>query len=107
MATRFHGLVERRATVPLTADDLAHLEALRSQPELRVALGELCDAPVDADVSPTEAALLHALLSAGWRALQNEMARDGYQVMAAERQEPTALRQDQARRRPPVWANEG
>lgn len=106
MAMRFHHPVERRVTLPLTADDVDHLESLKQNAELRGALRALTDAPVDGVQSPTEAALLHALLSAGWRSLHGEAEADGYHAMAAERQASTTERRAQARRRPAAWADE-
>jgi hypothetical protein len=107
MATRFHLPVRRRAPVPLTADDVARLQLLRESAAMRRALHRLSDDPVAGDaVSPTEAALLHAVLEAGWRALEADLEEVGYAALGRERHASADERRAAARRREPSWSAE-
>jgi hypothetical protein len=107
MATRFHLPVDRRVPLPLTADDLSRLDQLKQSLVSRRALRVLSDEPVDdASASPSEAALLHALVEAGWRALEHGVEETGYAQVAAARGASAAERRGDARRRKPEWAAE-
>jgi hypothetical protein len=107
MATRFHLPVRRRAPVPLTASDVERLELLRASAEMRQALHRLSDDPIDGEAaSPTEAALLHAVLEAGWRSLEADLEGAGYAALGRERQASVDERRAAARRREPAWSTE-
>ena len=107
MATRFHLPVDRRVPLPLTADDLTRLDQLKKSLESRRALRVLSDEPVDGgSASPSEAALLHALVEAGWRALEHGVEEAGYAQLAAEDRASAAERRGEARRRQPSWVAE-
>lgn len=107
MATRFHEPVRRRVPVPLTDADDARLAAVREDPAIRRVLGALSDAPLDAPgASPTEAAMLHAILEAGWRALDRELQTSAYAQWGEERQAAHDSQRASARRRAPSWAAE-
>ncbi len=107
MTTRFHLPVDRRVPLPLTTYDLARLELLKQSLQSRRALALLSDEPVDGELtSPSEAALLHALVEAGWRALGHGVEDSGYAQVAAEQGPSAAQRRGDARRRQPTWANE-
>lgn len=107
MSTRFHLPVNRRVPLPLTADDLARLDSLKRTPGSRRALGALSGEPVDGEsASPSEAALLHALVAAGWRALERGLEENAYAEVALERETSADGRRGEARRRQPAWADE-
>ena len=107
MATRFHLPVRRRAPVPLTASDDERLQLLRESAAMRTALRRLSDDPIDGEAaSPTEAALLHAVLEAGWRALGLDLQEAGYAALGRERQASADERRAVARRREPAWSKE-
>lgn len=107
MATRFHLPVRRRAPVPLTATDVERLALLRDSTAMRAALRRLSDDPVDGEaVSPTEAALLHAVLEAGWRSLEADLEEAGYAAWGRERQASADEHRAAARRREPAWSRE-
>lgn len=91
-----------RKSIPLTADDVAALDALRASAMHRVALAERSGLSIAADDS--EASLLHSLVVAGLRAVNEEVEAIGYLEMAAERSR--SKRKASARRRTPDWADE-
>jgi hypothetical protein len=94
-----------RKSLPLTARDLRDLDILRGSPARRGALASLVDIEVGETLS--EAQLLHAVLEAGLRAVEERIEEDGYARIAAERSETEqAARRAVARRRRPSWADE-
>ena len=91
-----------RKSLPLSARDLDDLATLRGSAAHRAALSHLVDIEVRGDTS--EAGLLHAVLEAGIRAVQQQVEDQGYAQIAAEMD--VAARQGSARRRRPSWADE-
>lgn len=91
-----------RKSLPMSARDVEDLKKLRSSPELREAL-----AAVSAEViteTSSEAAMLHAVMKAGKRAVREHLESVGYAEIAQQREEYN--RQAVARRRRPTWADE-
>jgi hypothetical protein len=91
-----------RKSLPLSARDLEDLDKLRGSEAHRAALSHLVDTEVSRDTS--EASLLHAVLEAGMRAVQQQVEEEGYAEIAADMN--AAARQASARRRRPSWADE-
>ncbi len=91
-----------RKSLPLTDRDMQDLARLRRNKAHLDALGRLVRA--DLDESSSEAALLHAVMEAGLRAVREQVEADGYAAIAAER--APEERRRVARRRPPAWADE-
>lgn len=91
-----------RKSLPLTAQDVADLAALRESEAHRDALQALSGAAVT--TTDSEASLLHSVLVAGLRVVRERAEEAGYAQMAAERN----VQQDRAfaRRRRPSWAEE-
>jgi hypothetical protein len=93
--------------VPLTASDVERLQLLRDSTARRQALRRLSDDPIDGETaSPTEAALLHAVLEAGWRCLEADLEGAGYAAWGRERQASADERRAAGRRREPAWSTE-
>lgn len=103
--TRLQARVVRRPSLPLTDADERALELLRDSPAYRRALAELSGEDV-ADVEPSEAALLHAILVVGQRAVHDVAAEAGYAAMATDQAAQADDRRAEARRRQPSWADE-
>ena len=91
-----------RKTLPLSPQDVDDLRKLREHPAHAAALARLV--PGHLGASPSEAALLHALMEAGLRAVQQEVEEVGYAQIAVDMQ--AAERKAMARRRQPSWADE-
>ena len=91
-----------RKSLPLSARDLEDLAKLRGSEAHRAALSHLVGSEVGGDTS--EASLLHAVLEAGMRAVQQQVEEQGYAQIAAEMD--VTARQASARRRRPSWADE-
>lgn len=90
-----------RRSLPLNERDLAGIERLRGSEQHRAALARYSSAPVTA--SSSEAAVLHAIMEAGLRAIREQVEEQGY-TQIASRQDYD--RQAVARRRRPTWADE-
>jgi hypothetical protein len=101
MSTRLNQQTVRRAGLPLTERDLADLEAIRNAPE-REAVGRAADTELPSG-DLTEAALLHAVFTAGLRALRRAMDDAGYAQLADDDEYMDEMRRI-ARRRRPGWA---
>lgn len=86
----------------MSARDLEDLEKLRNSHELREALSAVSSEPINENTS--EAALLHAVMEAGKRAVREHVESVGYTQIAQEREDYN--RQAVARRRRPTWADE-
>ena len=91
-----------RKSLPLSAKDLEDIAKLRGSAAHRSALSHLIDTDVSGDTS--EASLLHAVLEAGLRAVQQQVEEEGYAQIAADID--VSARQASARRRRPSWADE-
>lgn len=91
-----------RKSLPLSELDQRRLATLRRSAGHRKALEELLDARVSHSVS--EAALLHALMTAGLKAVEERVEADAY-AQLAEQMDPST-RKALARRRRPTWADE-
>lgn len=91
-----------RKSLPLSQRDVDDLATLRRSARYRAALAKLSHEPVSEDSS--EAALLHALVGAGMRAVSESVEEEGYEAMAADYS--IAQRKAFARRRRPTWADE-
>jgi hypothetical protein len=103
MATRLNQQTVRRAGLPLTERDLADLESIRNAPE-REAAARAADTELPSG-DLTEAALLHAVFTAGLRALRRAIDDAGYAQLADDGEYMDEMRRI-ARRRRPDWANE-
>jgi hypothetical protein len=103
MATRLNQQTIRRAGLPLTERDLADLETIRNAPE-REALGRAAETELPPG-ELTESALLHAVFTAGLRALRRAIDDAGYAELAADSEYLDEMRRI-ARRRRPDWADE-
>lgn len=90
-----------RKSLPLSERDLHDLAVLRGSHAHRVALSQLAD--VDVTEQSSEAAMLHAVLEAGIKAVERLVEDAGYAQIAAA---ATEDRQATARRRRPSWADE-
>ena len=106
MSIRMAEPVVRRPNVPLTAQDEADLELLRTSRAHREALAALSssDSPIEARLS--EALLLHLVLAAGFAQIRRLVEEDGYRQLAEDYAADAADRRAVARRRPPAWAQE-
>jgi hypothetical protein len=91
-----------RKSLPLSERDLHDLALMRGSVAHRAALSRLADVDVNEDSS--EAALLHAVMEAGIRAVAQQVEAAGYAELAAGMD--TANRKSTARRRRPTWADE-
>ena len=106
MTSRTVGAVVRRPNLPLTAKDEADLALMSTTPEYRQALSALApDAPAP-ESSATEAALLHAIFTAGIVAIRSRAEEEGYRRLAQERAATVPERRREARTRKPRWAAE-
>jgi hypothetical protein len=103
MATRLKQQTVRRAGLPLTERDLADLEAIRNAPE-REAVGRAADTELPSG-DLTEAALLHAVFTAGLRALRRTIDDAGYARLADDGEYMDEMRRI-ARRRRSDWADD-
>jgi phosphoribosyl-dephospho-CoA transferase len=106
MSARLNEPAERRTALPLTARDLADLEKLREPGPEREALNTIVfSLPAEGDVS--ESLLVHAVFTAGLRAVQEQAEEIGYAQLAAQQ---AASGEDAERRliagRRPRWADE-
>jgi hypothetical protein len=88
--------------VQFAAKDLEDIAKLRGSAAHRSALSHLVDTDVSGDTS--EASLLHAVLEAGLRAVEQQVEEEGYAQIAADID--VSARQASARRRRPSWADE-
>lgn len=105
MVSRLNQATERRAPLPLTARDLADLAKLRMPSPEREALSDLADVPLADEVS--EALLIHAVFTAGLRAIREAAEARGYAQLATQ-DEASGEAVDRrliSERRPP-WADE-
>jgi hypothetical protein len=105
MQFRLNQATERRSPLPLTARDLADLAKLRMAGPEREALSDLADVSLADEVS--EALLIHAVFTAGLRAVREAAEARGYAELAAQEEASgeTADRRLISERRPP-WADE-
>lgn len=101
MTSRLHQPTERRTPLPLTARDIEDLARLRAQTPEREALRDLADVPLADEVS--EALLIHAVFTAGLRAIREAAEARGYAQLAAQEEASgeTADRRAISQRRPP------
>ncbi len=93
-----------RKSLPLTDRDLDDLARLRESPMLRDALAAL--AQVRLTESTSEASLLHTVLVAGLRAVQERAQEAGYAELGDDYRTEDVQRRAAARRRRPAWADE-
>jgi hypothetical protein len=91
-----------RKSLPLSEHDLGDLALVRASEAHRVALSQLID--VELTDESSEAALMHALMAVGIKAVQQQVEAHGYAQIAAEMD--TTAHQAAARRRRPTWAEE-
>lgn len=91
-----------RKSLPLSEGDLRDLALMRASEAHRDALARLADIEVTSEIS--EATLLHAVMEAGIKAVQQQVEAQGYAQIAAELD--TASQRAVARRRRPSWADE-
>lgn len=103
MATRLRADITRRPSIPLTARDEVDLAALRASPAYRQALADLTGTAATGDL--TEAALLHAVLEAGFQSIRSVAEEAGYAAIASH-QAAMEEQRATARRRKPTWADE-
>ena len=106
MARRMSLPVVRRPSVPLTAADEEQLRTLRVSPELRRTLGELAPMHPALEEDVSEGVLLHAVLQAGFKALNIRLESAGYAELAEEYAAASDARRRMSRRRKPEWADE-
>jgi hypothetical protein len=105
MSYRLHQATERRTPLPLTARDIEDLAKLRAPSPEREALSDLADVPLADEVS--EALLVHAVFTAGLRAIREAAEAHGYAQLAAQEEasgEDADRRAISDRRAP--WADE-
>jgi mRNA interferase MazF len=98
MTTRLNQQTVRRAGLPLTERDLDDLETIRNAPE-REAVGRAADTELPPG-DLTEAALLHAVFTAGLRALRRAIDDAGYAQLADDSEYMDEVRRIARRRRP-------
>ncbi|MBU6245570.1 MAG: hypothetical protein KGP12_10185 [Actinomycetales bacterium] len=103
MGNRGEETVVGRAWLPLTQQDEAELNRLRSSASSQQALRALTG--VDA-TSASETMLHEAIFHAGLRAVDHEVERAGYAAMSDEHRLTSAQRRLGARARRPAWAQE-
>lgn len=82
MSSRLNQATERRAPLPLTARDIEDLARLRMPSAERDALSDLADVSLADEVS--EALLIHAVFTAGLRAIREAAEARGYAQLAAQ-----------------------
>jgi hypothetical protein len=97
MATRLNQPTVRRAALPLTERDLTDLETIRNAPQ-REALGKAAETELPPG-DLTESALLHAVFTAGLRALRRAADDAGYAELAADTEYMSEVRRIARRRR--------
>jgi hypothetical protein len=105
MSARLNEPTERRTALPLTARDLADLEKLRGPGPEREALCDLGPKLPTGEIS--EAFLVHAVFTAGLRAVQERAEEISYAEEAVERHASASESFRAARRVRPSWADEG
>lgn len=105
MSSRLHQGTERRTPLPLTARDIEDLAKLRMPSPERDALNDLADVSLADEVS--EALLIHAVFTAGLRAIKEAAEARGYAQLAAQEEAfgDAAERRASSDRRP-RWADE-
>jgi hypothetical protein len=91
-----------RKSTPLRPSDVERLARVRASPAALAQLAELSGTPVSA--SSSEAAVLHALVALGLRAVDERTQDVGYARLAADYD--AAEQRASARRRRPAWADE-
>ncbi len=91
-----------RKSLPLFERDLHDLALMRGSEAHRAALAHLVDAELTSESS--EATLLHSVMEAGIKAVQQQVEDQGYAQIAAEMDE--ASQRTVARRRRPSWTDE-
>lgn len=91
-----------RKSLPLSERDVRDLTTMRGSDAHRAALSQLANVEVSEDAS--EAALLHAVMEAGIKAVEQQVEADGYARIALGMD--STARQSAARRRRPTWADE-
>ena len=106
MSVRMSESVVRRPNVPLTAQDEADLELLRSSAAHREALAALSPSASPVEQQLSEALLLHLVLAAGFEAIRRSVEEAGYRQLAVDYSAHEVERRTMARRRPPAWAQE-
>ncbi len=104
MAKRLNETAEARKPLPLTYRDLEGLDRLRSPGPERTALAVLSGTALEGQV--TESSLLHAVFTAGLRAVQEAAEARAYAAAAIERRATFDEDRQAARRRPPSWPAE-
>ncbi len=85
MQSRLNQATERRSPLPLTARDVADLARLRMPSPEREALSDLADVSLADEAS--EALLIHAIFTAGLRAVREAAEARGYAQLAAQEEE--------------------
>jgi hypothetical protein len=95
MATRMSIPIDHRASLPLSPRDVADLARLRESPSARAQL----DLP---DGEVTEAALLHAVLTAGLKAIGDAMQERAYAELADQYRGTAEGAERRAARRAPA-----
>jgi hypothetical protein len=107
MTKRMNEPTIRRPSLPLTRNDIADLEKIRSSSSERAALEDLADVAILAEGhSVAESVLLHAVFTAGLRAVREHAEAEGYRLLAEEYEAEDAERRAVARRRSPYWNQE-
>ena len=102
MTKRMNEPTIRRPSLPLTGNDLADQEKIRSSSSERAALAELADVAILAEGhSVAESVLLHAVFRAGLRAIREHAEAEGYRLLAEEYEAEDVERRAVARRRSP------
>jgi len=104
MSARLNEPTERRTALPLTARDLADLDKLREPGPERDALCALGPKLPVGEVS--ESFLVHAVFTAGLRAVQEQAEALSYAEESGERHARAAENLRAARRHRPSWADE-
>lgn len=105
MSRKLNQGTERRAPLPLTARDIEDLAKLRRPSPEREALSDLAGVSLADEVS--EALLIHAVFTAGLRAVREAAEAHGYAQLAIQQEASgeTADRRAISDRRAP-WADE-
>lgn len=91
--------------MPLTDNDAADLDRIRTSAHYAEALVQLAPTPV-VPASASEAALLHALVETGLAAVRHKAESRGYEQITEEQRADLKRRRSEARRRTPSWSNE-
>ena len=107
MTKRMNEPAIRRPSLPLTRNDIDDLEKIRTSSSERAALADLADVAILAEGhSVAESVLLHAVFTAGLRAVREHAEAEGYRLLAEEYEAEQAERRAVARRRSPYWDQE-